>query len=364
MGGDLDIIKEGLLARAEDLCARLLPDGRPEGGRSRWMAHDPVAGDWKKTPALSVLLTGPRRGSWRAFRGTLGPAKHDLIGLIAYVQQTDTKGALAWARDFLGLKKMSAGDLRDMRAAADVARAQREKQAESDRARTLKRAQELFHSAARPLVGSDMAENYFAARRVPLHEIRTFAGGNFRFSPATEYWRGQEWKERRKIKSGPQFPAVHSALRGPSGVVTACHVTFLDPLKAAKAPVDPAKLMRGEAAGAVIEIARGATGADYWQTERPGDLILCEGIETGMALAIAVPEARVWAAGSITNMGNAPVQLPAIGRVFLARDNNEGNATAQEQLERVVDQLDRAGKPLAVMASHVGDDFNDLMQGE
>ncbi len=166
------------------------------------------------------------------------------------------------------------------------------------------------------------------------------------------------------VTTGPKFPAVHSAFRGPAGTVTACHVTFLDPLKPAKAPVEPPKLMRGEASGAVIEIAHGRTGRAFWQTGIASDLILCEGIETGLSLAIAIPEARVWAGGSITNMGNAPVSLACIGRIFLARDNNEGNATAQQQLERVIDQLDRAGKPLVVMASHVGDDFNDLIKGE
>jgi len=42
----------------------------------------------------------------------------------------------------------------------------------------------------------------------------------------------------------------------------------------------------------------------------------------------------------------------------------EGNVQAQKQLDAALLELEAAGKPLTVMASHVGDDFNDLANDE
>jgi len=102
----------------------------------------------------------------------------------------------------------------------------------------------------------------------------------------------------------------------------------------------------------------------FWKEQNPGYLILCEGIETGLALAIAAPEARVWAGLSLVNMGNAPVWLPCVEAVILARDVNAGNRSAQKQLASVVERLELTGKRVTIIQSHVGDDFNDLMKGE
>lgn len=370
---DLDLIKDGLLDRAEDLCQRLLPDGRFEAGRSRWMAHDPVAQDYDKTKALSVALGAGKRGRWRNFRGTAGPAKHDLIGLIAYVNQTDTKGALAWARDFLGMRKMGRDEMvRLKRDAADRA-AQRQKDDERARADRIRRAQALFADGTVPLMaGGSVADHvhaYLMGRNCPVDQVPTFAADNFRVSPSTEWWNGAKWTtqngRRRKEKAGPMFPALHAAMAAASGVRTACHVTWLDPAEPAKAPVTPPKLVYGEAAGAVIEIAYGRPDPlAFWVATRPRPVVICEGIETGLSLAVALPDVRVWAGGSITNMGNAPVGIDCVSAVIVARDNNTGNAQAQNQLDASLAKLEAHGKPLTVMASPVGDDFNDLMEGE
>ena len=166
------------------------------------------------------------------------------------------------------------------------------------------------------------------------------------------------------MAAGPVFPAIHSAMRAANGALTCCHVTFLDPVLRQKAPVAPAKLMLGEALASVIEVSRGPCDEDFWRCATAGPLIIAEGIETALTMALAVPEARVWAAGSLAGMGHCPVQLPCVGEIAVARDNNHGNAQAQKALNAALWKLEEADKPLVVMASHVGDDFNDLGQGE
>ncbi len=151
-------------------------------------------------------------------------------------------------------------------------------------------------------------------------------------------------------------------MRSATGIVTCCHVTFLDPVLPAKAPVSPAKLMFGEAMGAVIEISCGPGGRPFWgPTEEALPVVLCEGIETGLSLAQAIDDARIWACGSLAGMGHAPVHLSCVSTITVARDNNAGNAQAEAHLNSGLDRLADSGKPLVIMRSHVGDDFNDLL---
>jgi hypothetical protein len=72
----------------------------------------------------------------------------------------------------------------------------------------------------------------------------------------------------------------------------------------------------------------------------------------------------VWAAGSLSGMGHAPIQLSCVSDVTVARDNNHGNAQALKQLDAALIALEEHDKPMVVMNSYVGDDFNDLMTGK
>lgn len=391
MRGDLDIIKAGLTDRIEDLCRTLLPAGRREGGQ--WVSSNPVTHDERSTPALKVGL-GKEPGAWRCWRSG---DKGDALGLVAYVVTGDVrnvKEALAWSRDFLGLQAMSLADRARIRVEAKTRQAERDKAAQKRRADKLLAADQLFHgrtqngrvagvelpqsvleiSANLPVV--DHARAYFAARAVALERVKHFNAKSMRVSPATEWWKGAVWQNeagrRWKGQPGPLFPAIHSAMRNKMGIVTCCHITFLDPSRPAKAPVTPAKLMYGEALGAVIELSAGPSGTPFWMadrdSEKPAPLIIAEGIETALAFAVEVPEARVWAGGSLAGVGAAPVDLDCVAWVLFARDNNDGNAQAQAQFERALAGLEekcaRTRKRVEVEASHVGDDFNDLARGE
>lgn len=373
MKGDLDIIKAGLIDRIHDLCQRLLPNGREEGGL--WVSFDPVEQDEKpgRLPALKIRVRGGDIGAWKNWRsGTVG----DVIKLVAYLERTDVSGALTWSRDFLGLRAMTREDRENMRRVEAERREQRDDEAARHRARKLAAAQKLamtgFSFKADRTFAHEAqkhAERYFAARQVPLAAIPTLNPHSFMFSPATEWWKGAVWRNdgnrRIKVSPGPDYPAVHASMRNALGNVTGCHVTFLDPLRAAKAPVDAAKLMFGEALGAVIEISMGPNNSPFWHDEGPAQpVVLAEGIETALSFAVAGVPARVWACGSLAGIGGAPVHLPCISWVMFARDNNDGNRTAQKQFSAVLEKLEASGKHIEVVASHVGDDFNDLAKGE
>jgi hypothetical protein len=274
---------------------------------------------------------------------------------------------------------MTAAERQQQKANVERQRQTQQRRAEQMERRALEAGQALFDAAQRwPQPGAAqppamaLALAYFAARGCPLDQVPNLDRMTFRFSHSTEWWKGAEWEtvetphgpRKRKTKDGPFYPALHSSLRTHCGFVTACHVTWLDPIRAKKAPLDPAKMMRGQALGSVISISKGPSAKDPWIPQAPGMVAIAEGIETAATIAIAVPEARVWAAGSLAGIGRAPVNMECVGEIVVCRDNNHGNQQAQRQLEAALDQLEAHGKPLTVIASPQGDDFNDLAQIE
>ncbi len=388
MTGDLDDIKTELQNKILDVCKKLLPEGEIEG--DQWASFNPVENDYKKgrLPALKVRLKNGVKGAWKCWRcGEAG----DVIKLIAYIERTNVKDALVWARDFLGIQAMSREE-RDRMRKATQKKAEAEKQDDDKRrANKLVMADRLFSCrggqsrqvgpALVPLGTYGLGEGnpaeqhvrrYFAARSVPLEAAQHLNRLSFRVSPQTEWWKGAIWERDNgrswKAEDGPLFPALHSAMRNSMGIVTACHVTFLDPLKPAKAPKSPAKLMYGEALGAVIEISTGPSGVPFWMADReglaPAPLVIAEGIETALSFAVTIPEARVWAGGSLAGVGNAPIDMACVEWVLFARDNNSGNSQAQKQFAGALEKLEAHGKRVHVEASHVGDDFNDLVKGD
>ncbi|WP_062222235.1 DUF7146 domain-containing protein [Aureimonas sp. D3] len=366
MRGDRDEIKQALKDRIGELCARLLPDGRQQG--RFWVAHNPVTGDaidHPKDPTFKVPLNGDA-GAWVDYRSG---DKGDVIRLIEYTQRLDFRQAMDWAREFLGLRAMTARQRVDFRAEQEARRAQAAKAAEAKALEKRKAVLRLWDGAGSILDDTPAAalgRRYFAeGRGTPLDQIENLDRVTFRVHPALEWWRGATWERRGgrlcKVAPGPKFPAVVSGFRSPTGVVTAVHCTFLDPVEPRKAPVKEAKLMFGEAAGSVIAVSCGPTGLPHDTASEAGPLVLCEGTEDGTTLALGIPEARVWAAGSLLHMGKAPVWLPCVSAVFVAADNDWKSRTAQRQLDQVLAEIASHEKPVEVMRSAIGKDFNDGM---
>lgn len=384
MRSDIPEIRQGLQDQIERLVREVLPAGRREGGL--WVSRNPNYNEpERKLPSLKVRIQGGDIGAWTDFRNGRGADKGDVIGLITHVKRCDTAAALKWARDFLGLRQMSLAERRALNRKAEVRRREADQEAARKRQWKLTEAERLFSretpgtygpawSAGTLQLGADMpaerhALAYLASRNCPLGEVQALNRLSLRFSRGTEWWRGAIYKtgeNGRKYKAveGPKFPAIHASMRSSTGIVTCCHVTFLDPMTPAKAAVEKPKLMFGEQKGAIVELACGPSGKPFWQADgaAPCDVVIAEGLETGLSIAVALQgDARVWMAGNLGNMGRAPVWLDCVGRVFVARDNNADNPRAQRDLDIALDQLEAHNKPLEVMASHVGDDFNDLM---
>lgn len=367
MKNDLPEVKEALKGRVEDLCRKLLPDGKRNG--RLWVAHNPVTGDFQQSPEFKVALDRDR-GAWKDWRsGETG----DVLKLISYIKGLDFKETMDFARDFCGIRTMTAEQRRELDQRTRQAQQAAAIDDEQRRLKRMEKAEKIWNSGYQDGARSAAeahARRYFAARALPLDEIVNRDFQTFRFAGEQEYWPRAQFRyengQRRKEKAGPLYPAVLSAMRLATGQIAAVHMTFLSPLGPTKLPVskdENSKIMFGEAKGAMIRISHGPEGAPPELAREAHPLILCEGVEDGLSLALAIPEARVWAAGSLSAMGGAPVWLPCISGLIIARDNDFKPA-AQKQFDKVLEALQAAAPslPMTTIASHMGKDFNDLIK--
>lgn len=371
---DARTIRALLQDRLQELLGKLLPGGHIKSGL--YVVKNPTRAD-NKPGSFVIWMNGAAKGGFKDYAGS-DADKGDVIDLIKYVHRrpkSDNKFALDWARDFLGLATM---DPRARKAAEEAARAKALQAAKKDSDAALAkkiRIAKMFNTA-QPIEDT-IALRYFEARECPL-QLVPYREDDLRFSPSLEWWRGAEWEDlgegrRRKVRPGPMYPAVVAAVRNYLDDIIAVHCTFLREDGSGKAPVEDPKLMYGPVAGGVIRLTRGPQNLTPAQASLAGRrdiLAISEGIETGLSVAIGAPEARVWAATSISNIANVPVWHACVSSVVIAADNVNPNASAQgrvqfrEQMDRAIEALSAHDVPLVVMQPHAGGDFNDLIRGD
>jgi hypothetical protein len=120
---------------------------------------------------------------------------------------------------------------------------------------------------------------------------------------------------RLKHPSGVWLPAMVAAVEDLRGEIVAIHRTFLKPEGTGKAEVEPAKMALGPISGCAVHLTAGGP-----------ELVICEGIETGLSILQATG-LHVWAALGTGNLGR--VELSAFVReVLIGADNDEPGMSA------------------------------------
>lgn len=148
--------------------------------------------------------------------------------------------------------------------------------------------------------------------------------------------------------------------------VTGLHRTFLKPDGSGKREGGKAKTMIGSVRGAAIRLTKGASGLSPSEAAKRGKLdplVIGEGIETTLTCAVARPDYRAWAAGSLSLMGLLDWP-PCASAVILLKDN-DWKPEALKAFERVEQhwRSQAAGRPVKVVGAAVGNDFNDWVRG-
>ena len=355
------VIRDRLQRRIWDVLDRLhlrndIAPERPKGDGVRIWPINPMRAD-NSPGSFVVWVAKDYEGAWKDYAsGDSG----DIINLIGGVLRLSSKmDVYWWALDFLQLDRMGHTQPPRQKAEAD---AERERRAADARAAQAKRQAEAGVMAKRllgrwlalPDIRGTVAEVYLReARRIPLDRLSHWPNA-LRFQAARDHTD----EATGEVTSWPCMVSAMTA--GPS--ITALHYTWLAPDGSGKAPVTPAKKMRGSPSGAAIRLSAGPSGLSPSKAAIKGrvdPLAIGEGIETCLTVAAARPDYRVWAAGSLSLIGL--LDWPACASAVVLLGENDGKPQAREQFQRAIDHwrgLAR-GRPVHVVNSAVGVDFND-----
>ena len=354
-----DKVKAALQARLFDLMFDLKVGGKPD---RNGLVHplNPNRAD-KKPGSLVIWTDGDRCGAWKDYSsGDSG----DVFGMIQFWARPRPAGKMDvywWALGWLGWDRGQVRTLADDQ--ADRERREREARAEESRRKAAQAAKSkaLFGLwLGLPPIAGPPAERYLRqARGIPMERMAHPPG-------ALRWAERVEWIDPETGEVFEWRDCMVSAMTAGKAVV-ALHRTFLKPDGSAKAGRKKDKTMIGPASGAAIRVSPGPSGLSPTMAAKKGrtdPLIITEGIEDALTLAVARPDCRVWAAGSLDLM--RLFDWPACASaVVLAADNDWDKPEAVAAFERVEAhwRAQANGRPVAVIRAALGKDFNDMARG-
>lgn len=333
-----------LASRIDALCAQILPNGRRE--QHEWKVGSP-AGEAGKS--MAVHLSGSKAGVWKDFSsGEAGDAL-DLISVCLFAG--DKRSAISYAKSWLGIDGLDPNRLEQERRKAEKAAKRRDVQAKAEREKLQSQARRIWHTSQADIVNSPV-HLYLSGRSIDVTRLPKVPG-SLRYTP-TCYC--------SEVK-GP-LPAMVATVVNSAGVQIAVHRTYLEHLadgSVGKAKLERAKMVLGGYVGGFIPLSRGASGRSFKDAPADDQVILCEGIEDGLSLAMALPDYRILAAISISNFQN--IELPKnIGTVLIAADNDGNNQQAVKAIDSATTRFLKEGRKVYIARSPVGKDFNDYLQ--
>lgn len=221
---------------------------------------------------------------------------------------------------------------------------------DEERAERRKRAALSLFLEATPHLAGTPAESYLRARGIDLAVLG-------RQPRALRYHAACPNRE-----SGRAWPALLAAVTDARGLHVATHRTWLAEVDGAwgKAPLRYAKMSLGRVRGGSIRLWRGASRKPLAEAAEGEAVVLGEGIETCLSIAVSCPDLRVLSAVSLGNMGG--LVLPAaIGTVIIAADNDT-KEEPRRMLQRAVNHFIAEGRAVRIARSPIGKDFNDALR--
>jgi hypothetical protein len=338
-----DDVKTRLQRDIQRLLERLSLDVRPDPQGRVWPLN-PRRAD--RRPGSFNIATRPLKGmdigGWKDFATD---QKGDVFDLIAFVEGLQGKmDVYWWALDFLGLGKgevRTKGQAELDRERLRLERIAAEKKAIED---AEAKSQRLYGHwlGLQPLVGS-LAEVYLReGRGIDLSRLKRLPGA-IRFAPAADHI-----DDDGVVTTWPCM--VTAATRGSK--LTGLHRTWLQLDGLAKAPVTPAKKMSGSLRGAAMRLSSGPSGLSPTEAAKRGradPLLIGEGIETTLTGAVARPDYRAWAAGSLSLMGL--LEWPECASAAILLQDADWKPEAVKAFEKVKEhwEAQAKGRPLKVV---------------
>lgn len=368
MKNDATEIKALLVRNAEALARELLPDGQRMG--NYWKARCPWRAD-KHVGSFWVNLKGQMQGTYHdAAAGETG----DALTLIAKVHGLDVKRdfvkVLDWARAFLGLTNVAPADMK-RRAAQAQAESEAEAAGAAERAeKDRKRARAMFIRARGEEFFGSPADLYLQGRGIDIRRLGRIPGC-FGYLPPHRRRDGTwTWPSLLSgFTGGSSIVATHRRFMAPAGCTEpgAAAVAAEHPERHVweKLSVEPKFSIWPSYGGSAIRLWRGESRMREAEAAKHGlreTLVLVEGVEDGLSVALARPDYRIWCVGSLPNL--AKVALPeCCDRVIVCADNDWGKPQAAAQLDKALGWLAGQGREVLVARSPIGKDANDALRG-
>jgi hypothetical protein len=304
-----------LADRIDTLVVELLPAGRREG--REWRAGS-IAGE--AGSSLGVHLVGSKRGIWADF--ATPNKKGDALDLVRAALGLGMRDAIGWSRRWLGIEDGIAEARRRLEPAATHPGEPEPGGPERWR---------YPWRAARPIAGS-LAEHYLVARGLafadPAGRVLRFATRRQRIAPAG------------KLECRPALLAQLCDVRTgtPCGIIN----IFLRPDGTDRLRDRKSKTLTGRGRGASVMLPA--------FDEPTMGLVVCEGVETGIAVHLSGLR-PIWARGGAANLANFPL-LPGIEALTVAAD---WDGPGMRAARAVAHRWRLAGRQASIVAPPAGD---------
>lgn len=336
---DIRVIVDGLAARAADLARELFPVGVREGPEYR--IGSPAG---EKGRSMAVRLTGPRAGVWSDFAAGTGGDALDLVAAALF--SGDKKSAVQWAKRWLGIDDRGAQP-KITRPAPPARPADQD----DDACQRRTAAWRIFMAAREHLAGTP-ADLYLRGRGIKLDQLGR-QPRSLRFHSCLS-----------EPETGRQFASLVAGICAPEGRFLAVHRTFLeqrpDGSWAKSAAMKDPKKTLGTYRGGFIRIWRGASGRPIKTAIEGSRVIVTEGIEDALTVALAVPADRVVCAVSLANL--AAIRFPPAITELIIHAHNDENESAQRALRSAIAAHQQQGKKVRIARAPAGiKDFNDVL---
>lgn len=352
----IDEIANALRANVLDLCHAIGLQGKVE--HNDFVAYNPTRND-KHLGSFRICIKGAKQGVWCEFASSERGDPIDLINYCLFNNNTNKHEAIVWAKKYLGLDDGKT-TLKQVKQRAEETRLACEKEQAEEIKNFRKYANKIFFQAKSEIKGTP-AEFYFNARGIDFKILKKQPHA-IRFAPKCFFERDK--RTGQKI----YMPAVVTAIHNANNEFVGVHRTFIE--KVGGEWRRKTKKVLGSFAGGAIRLWRGKTAAPIskLQTvvnrdEIDETLIICEGIEDGLSIAMACPEYRIWTSISVSNMQN--IEIPKIiNQVIIAGDVDGDQAIATKQVNIAADAFTRAGKIVKIARPEHAHDFNDELTGK
>ena len=302
-------IKAAAAARMNELAQYFAPGGIRDG--YHYKPCNPARGD-KRPGSLVIDVTGPMAGRWKDFASDEGGDVIDFVSYFAFgaggYQSAAQRGqAIGWLKNWLGMEDRPGHRLpeespeqkqkRLARAKAAQAEAEREEEARrTDRALQARRWWLAARKSGADLRHSPAWAYLTTVRHIPMERLPR--------SPGALVW--SELSAPRGDHVGYMLACMCDWRQSGAGCIRAVHMTALT-RQGEKIAAGTVKRMKGDVRGCAVFISKGKSTLSPQMAEydrEPYTLAITEGIEDALVVAALWPDWRVWAAGSLGNMGH------------------------------------------------------------